>query len=114
MKSYRIEVYAREHSDIWNGHVETIRWKAENIANLRRRLVAEQNHVGFSFVVFEIPANKSTMEILKMPIGKGYKGTYNVKTIDGKKVPTWNVDQGNGWDYKRNVINLDGSLGRRL
>lgn len=112
MKYYMIEVYERDRN--YPGSLKTLRWKAESIVNLRKRLVAECKDTIASFVVFEVPADKGLMGIVEATSGKGYKGTYNVKTIKMKNVPTWNVDQGDGWYYKRNVINKDGTLGRRI
>ena len=113
MKYYWIDVYLRDSSS-FGGVVTSLQWKAGSITSLRKRLVAEKKNTSCSYVVFEIPADKGLRGLLDAIGDKGYKGTYNVKKIDGKKVPTWNVDQGNGWDYVRNAINKDGTLGRRL
>ena len=112
MKYYWIDIYYRDSS--FGGAVTSLRWKAESIDNLRKRLVAEKKDLSCSYVVFEVPADKGLRGLFGAIGDKGYRGTYNVKKINGKKVPTWNVDQGNGWDYVRHEINKDGSLGRRL
>lgn len=113
MKTYSIDTYFREPG-AFAGVVHSFALKADGIVNLRKRLIAEYKDVALSYVVFEIPSSKSLRTYLEYHSDKGYKGTYNIKTIDGKKVPTWNVDQGTGWTYARNVINKDGTLGRKL
>ena len=113
MKYYWIDVYLRDSSS-FGGTLTDFRWKAENLTNLRKRLVAEKKDTSCSYVVFEVPSDKGLMGVIGHLNDKGYKGTYNVKKIDGKNTPTWNVDRGNGWDYTRNILNKDGTLGRRL
>jgi len=112
MKTYWIDVYLRGSTDL--GTITALHWKAEGIDNLRKRLVKERKGEGMTYVVFETPASKRLGEVLSALGDKGYRGTYYVQTIDGKIVPTWSVDQGDGWNYVRNAINKDGSLGRRL